>query len=360
MLWIIGGGSIVTGLSAILEAQPQSSIVGGDSQFGHWIQLLHTQLTHVEWEGFRFYDLIFPLFVFIIGVSTVFSLSGAVQKQGKMMAHIRLLRRFLILYLLGLFYYGGRGDPEQFRYVGVLQRLACCYFAAGLIFLHFRLKGMIVIFCLILGGYWAALTFIPVPGFGAGDLEAGRNLTNYVDQQYLPGYKWDGDWDPEGLLSTIPAIATCLLGIFTGLLLQNENVSKFSKFFFMMVLGVTTTLLGHLWGFEFPIIKKLWTSSYVLLAGGLSILLLALFYFVVDLCRLRFLAAPFIWIGMNPITLYLMANLLDFDALARRMIHQPLLDSFGIYSQLVLSIVSMTFILGIAFFLHTRKIFIKV
>src|SRR5437016_4864966 len=201
MFWIVGAEDIVKALDKVSPSPA--------------VHLLTEQLTHKDWEGVAFYDLIFPLFVFIVGVSLVFSLSKTIAQHGRAAAYKRVLTRGLLLYLLGLFYYGGfEKDVEQIRLLGVLQRIALAYLFTGLLFCRFRLRGLVVACVSLLVGYWALMTFVPVPGVGAGNFAEGKNLANYIDKEYLPFRKWDGDHDPEGLLSTLPAIGTCLLGVF--------------------------------------------------------------------------------------------------------------------------------------------------
>ena len=185
MLCILGAGSLARSLPKLTDQK--------------WAAVLHEQLEHVPWEGFRFYDLVFPLFVFLVGVSTAFSLDRIVEREGKGAAYDRVVRRGIILYLLGIFYHGGIGDPEQFRFLGVLQRIAICYVAGSVLYLNLRWRGLLVASAVLLIGYWALMSFVPVPGHGAANWNEGTNLANYLDSQYLPGYKWDGDWDPEGL-----------------------------------------------------------------------------------------------------------------------------------------------------------------
>ena len=158
----------------------------------------------------------------------------------------------------------------------------------------------------LLFGYWALMALVPVPNLGAGHYEAGRNLANYVDSIYLPLSKWNGNWDPEGLLSTLPAIGTCLLGVLAGLFLRKETVAAQKKVVWLSAAGVISLLLGFLWGTWFPIIKQIWTSSYVLVTGGFSVLLLALFHQIIEVWGWRRWAAPFIWIGSNAIALYML------------------------------------------------------
>ena len=185
------------------------------SAIGHF---LGTQFSHVPWEGIRFYDFIFPLFIFITGVSIVLALPGLVEREGISAAHLRVLRRALFLYGLGFIYYDGMGDEwADIRYLGVLQRIALCYLFASLMFMNFNLRGMMVAFVALLGGYWALMTFVPVPGLGAGSFGPDANLANWIDAHFLPGRLWDKTRDPEGVLSTLPAIGSCLLGVFAGL-----------------------------------------------------------------------------------------------------------------------------------------------
>jgi predicted acyltransferase len=349
MFWIIGADELAYSLGRISDSPAA--------------RLLAEQLEHVAWEGFRFYDLIFPLFIFIMGVSSVFSLSRVVAGQGMRAAHVRLLRRAAILFALGVFYYGARsrGDgPEMFRYVGVLQRIAFCYFFGGLAYLHLRWRGLLALCVAILVGYWVLLAFVPVPGIGAGNFAEGKNWANVFDQWFLPGYTWDGDWDPEGLLSTPAAVVTAILGIFAGMILQNVSLPNSRRVGYLALAGVTGLVLGWMWGWHLPIIKKIWTSSYVLFAGGWSYLLLALFYLVIDVWKFDLWARPFVWIGMNSIAIYMLAELLNFRSLVRRVIHQPLVDAMSPCGDLVVSVMALSLAVGICYFLYRRKIFVRV
>ena len=197
-VWILGADGMMWALDQMLSDKgPMVSSVG---------HFLGRQLTHVAWEGFRFYDLIFPLFIFITGVTIVFSLARQVEREGVTAAHLRVLRRALLLYSLGLIYYGGiSAHWDDIRFVGVLQRIAVCYLVASLLFLNFNLRGLLVACAALLVGYWALMTFVPVPGIGTGSFAPDANLANWIDANYLPGRLWDRTRDPEGLLSTLPA-----------------------------------------------------------------------------------------------------------------------------------------------------------
>lgn len=347
MFWIVGAEELVKGLEKITDVGP--------------LRLLADQLRHKAWEGFHFEDLIFPLFVFIIGVSLVFSLTKTIEKSGRRAALIRILRRSALLYFLGILYYGGFSTPvEKIRLLGVLQRLALCYFFASLLFCYLKPKALLGVCAGILISYWALLSFVPVPGHGAGNFAEGANLANYVDAQYLPLRKWDGDHDPEGLLSTLPAVASCLLGVFGGLLLKKIAVPDRKKVVYLVAAGLGCLAAGWLWHLNFPVIKKIWTSSYVLVAGGYSFLFLAAFYQVIDVWKLQKWAMPFVWIGVNPITIYFGGRFIDFEAMAKLFVGEPVGEQLGRYADLTLAIVTLAFGFLFLRFLYQRKIFLRV
>ena len=314
MFWIMGADALGGVAAAMTEGR------------SGWARHLAEQLEHVAWEGFRFYDLIFPLFVFIAGVSLVFSMERVMERSGRGWALCRLLLRASLLYALGVLYYGGVAEGwDQVRWMGVLQRIAIAYLGAGLCYLVLGLRGCIVALVVLLVGYWAAMRFIPVPGIGAGNLAEGKNLANWIDSQWLPGRKWDGDHDPEGLLSNLPAIGTCLLGVLAGGWMRRpEDGRGLGKTAGLMAAGVLLLGLGWGWAWDFPVIKKLWTSSYVLVAGGWSCLLLAAFHWIVDVRGWTTWCRPFIWVGLNPIAVYVSGQLVNYDSLARRMVGGPL------------------------------------
>jgi predicted acyltransferase len=306
MIWIVG-------------AEAVGAAVGHAG--GPGFKAFAAQFDHVDWVGFHFYDLIFPLFVFMVGVSITFSLGRLVAAGGSAAALRRVIRRALLLYVLGILYYGGLDGPvSHIRLMGVLQRLGLCYLFAGVLFITLRPRALVAVFVAILVGYWALLTFVPVPGWGPGDFAEGHNLTNWIDQRFLPWRKWDGDHDPEGILSTLPAVASCLLGVFAGLLLRDPARTGRQKARALAGIGAALLALGLLWGLEFPVIKKIWTSSYVLVAGGWSLLLLSLFYAVIDVGKVRAWALPFVWIGANALAIYLITNVADFWKLAGRFV----------------------------------------
>ncbi len=242
----------------------------------------------------------------------------------------------------------------------MLQRIAICYLFAGLIFCFFGQRGRILWCIGLLGGYWLIMTFVPVPGGTAGDFGEGKNLANWVDKQYLPLRKWDGDHDPEGLLSTLPAIANCLIGVFAGVLLSNPLRSNWKKVLYLALAGLVLASLGWAWDLQFPVIKKIWTSSFVLVACGYSLLLLAFFHLVIETLGWRFWAWPFVWIGMNPITIYMLENMVDIGRIAKRLVGGELNSHyFGIYGPVVVNAVGLLIMIAVARFLYVRKIFLR-
>ncbi len=387
MFWIIGADELVEALNRMAHSngQPAGGVLG----------FLTTQLEHEAWAGFHFEDLIFPLFVFMAGISIVFSLGKTIRLEGRAAAVRRVCRRGILLFAIGLFYSGGLTNPwPDMRVMGVLNRIALCYFFAGLIFCFFSLRAMIAIGVAALIGYWALLTFVPIRNIQlektslqelahkrnvpldpralfysttdrvTGHYEAGLNLANHIDFEYLPGRLYDTYYDPEGLLSTLPAVVTCLLGVFTGLFLLNGSFNDQQKVVCLLAAGLMLTALGWAWSAQFPVIKKIWTSSYVLVAGGCSAALLGLFYWIVDVCKWQKWCRPFVWMGMNSITIYLTSNILGgFEKLSRRLAGGDIYDFLegcrAGCGDLALALVGLFLAFCLAHFLYRRKIFLR-
>ena len=303
MFWIAGGDALAASLLSRLNSPMASQ--------------LKSQFEHVEWEGFRFYDLIFPLFMFLVGCVIPFSLEKF--RDDPRSAYGRIFRRIVALFVLGLICNGLlKFDFSNLRYAGVLQRIALCYGITAVLFLTFRVRGLIAVAVTILLGYWGLLAFVAAPGSVAGDYSKEGNLAGYVDRIWLPGKimeQYYGYGDNEGILSTMPAIVTVMLGVFAGLWLKSSR-SDWVKVGGLLAGGVSFVVLGTLWGQRFPVIKNLWTSSFVLIAGGWSLLLLCVFYTLVDVVRWQ--KWSFFWtvIGMNAIVMYVAPRFIDFDRMA--------------------------------------------
>ena len=379
MFWIVGADTLVRGLRSMSDT--------GFTGF------LTTQLQHAKWEGFRFYDLIYPLFVFIVGVAAVFSLTRIIEREGRAAAVKRIVRRSVLLFALGIFTSGGLANQwPSIRLMGVLNQIALGYLFAGSLFCFLRTRGLVAACILFLGGYWAMMTFVPFPdvrptpdtvviaketGFTntaqlnlsstnllRGVFDRGVNLACYVDQKYLPGSKYDGTWDWAGLLSTLGVIGTCLLGVFAGLLLKNSAVSDQRKVLLLIGFGIAGVALGWLWGLQFPVIKKIWTSSYALVAGGYSAILLGVFYLIVDVWQRRTWCQPFVWIGMNAITVYVGGGIIGFRGIATRVAGGDIQNFLNTQvtrglGDMAISLIGLLLAIGFCRFLYKRKIFLR-
>jgi predicted acyltransferase len=381
MFWIVGAGALVEALGKMND--------NGVTRF------LSTQLSHVQWEGFHFEDLIFPMFVFISGVSLVFSTDKMMARQGRAKAVLRLARRSVLLILLGIFYYGGlSGRWSDIRLLGVLQYFGLACFFAGTLYIALRRARALAAACAaILLGYWALMAFVPFPdvrldkeslaktvaqvgssdpaqvlqsatGKVRGRYEEGLNLSNYVDYRFLPGRKANGAYENQPLLGTLGVVSACLLGMLAGLWLRRGDVGGPRKVAGLWAAGAVCVAIGLLWSLPFPLIKKLWSPSFVLVAGGASAALLGLFYGIVEIWKKQRWCQPFVWIGMNSITLYLAYNVISFPKVAERLAGgdlQRCLDTYvgtGAGSVFIVLVeLSLAFLL--VRFLYVRKIFIR-
>lgn len=304
MFWITGGATLVEAVARKVDHPVLTRIMENLCQ-------------HVDWEGFHFHDLIFPLFLFMIGVALPFSLGKRAQQgasRGQLLA--KVLRRAALLFAIGLVYYGWLEFKPitQMRLPGVLQRLAIGYGVAGVAMLYLRPRGQAILALACLVGYYLLMRFVPVPGDHAGPWSMQGNLANYVDRLvFTRGQIWEDYGDPEGLLSTIPALATALLGVLAGQWLRTDRTGN-AKALGLLAAGGVLIGAGYLWSLDMPVIKKLWTSSYVLVAGGWSLLLLGAFYWVIDVRGWKRWPFYFVVIGLNPITIYVGQEIINFDA----------------------------------------------
>lgn len=343
-------------------------ITGGTAFFErlfNWIgspllEPLNRQMEHSSWDGFTAYDLIFPLFLFIVGASLPFALSRRKERGdpvGKLWRHV--LRRTVTLLFLAMIYAGLLDfDFSDFRYAGVLQRIALCYFFAGTIVLYAGIRWQALIAAAILLAYWGLMTLVPVPGIGAGVLTPEGNLAGYIDRLLLPGSFCCYDFgDNEGILSTLPAISTTLLGVLSSHWLRTVR-SQNSKVLGLAAAGVVSLVAALAWNPFFPINKLMWTSSYVLFAGGWSLLLLALFYWVIDVQGYRRWAFFFVVIGMNAITLYVGQRLFDFETISDIFIH-GFVDYLGSFKPVFESFCELMVKWLFLYFLFRQKIFLK-
>jgi predicted acyltransferase len=281
-------------------------------------------LDHAEWNGMTPTDLVFPFFIFIVGVSLVFSLrkrleDGATRRE----LFAQVLKRTAILFALGLFL---NGYPylhlSSIRILGVLQRIALCYFFASMIFLWGSVSTQIMAFVAILLGYWGFMTLYPVPGFGPGNLTKEGNLASFIDRAILAGHLYRPVYDPEGILSTLPAIATALSGVLAGMWLRFVNV-QVRKVTGLLQAGLVCLLAGWKWGYYFPINKALWTSSYVLISTGWALVILSLCYWLIEVRGWKHWSKPFEIFGTNAVAAYFLHV---FFLKIQNQIHLPRLD----------------------------------
>lgn len=291
-------------------------LVNNPGDWGH----IYSPLEHAEWHGCTPTDLVFPFFLFIVGVSIAYAMSS---KKTDPSTHnqtiFKAFKRSLILFGLGLFlslFPKVFTDPiEAFQTVripGVLQRIAVVFFICSVLFLKNSEKGLFRIAVVILAVYWAMMTFLPVPGVGYANLEKETNLGAWLDRTLLSEahlWKMAKTWDPEGIFSTVPAIATGLFGVLTGIYLRRKDIDEPTKVAWLFSAGIAAVVAGLLWGLAFPINKSLWTSSYVLFCAGLAIIILALSYWIIDIKRYSF-TPPFVAYGVNAITVFFLSGLI--------------------------------------------------
>lgn len=282
---------------------------------GDW-RLTFGPLLHAPWHGWTPTDLIFPFFLFVLGVAIPLAFSSRMERSGGDLGPLyrQIVRRTLILFVLGLVLSWAPFFDVNWataRIPGVLQRIAVVYLLASLAFLNLGRRGRGVLSVGLLLGYWAAMEWIPVPGFGAGDLSPEGNLAGWVDQAILGSHVWrsaPGPADPEGIFSTLPAVVTALAGIFTGEWLRSDRPHS-DKLIGLFVWGSLLTAAGCFFGYLFPVNKNLWTSSYVVLTAGLALVTLAVISYFVDVRGRDFWAQPFLVFGTNAITVFVLSGL---------------------------------------------------
>ena len=351
MLFIMGGAALFAALATLMPCS--------------FFDAVAEQMEHVEWNGLRHHDTIFPLFLFIAGISFPFSLEKQ-RMQGKSETDIwkKVIRRGLTLVLLGCIYNGLLDlDFANQRYASVLGRIGLAWMFAALLFMKCAMRTRIGLAAGILVGYWLLLAFVPAPdGGGADPFSMEGCLVGYVDRLCLPGRLHKGIHDPEGILSILPSIVTAMLGMFTGEFIKwkNEAWNDRKKVVAMLVAGVALLVVGLVWSLVFPINKNLWTSTFVCVVGSYSVIMFALFYYVVDVLNYRKWTLFFRVIGMNSITIYMANRIMGFGGFADFF--------FGGFAHLlppewgrvVLSAATFGFGWLFLLFLYRRKVFLRV
>ncbi|HEU5250255.1 MAG TPA: heparan-alpha-glucosaminide N-acetyltransferase domain-containing protein [Thermoanaerobaculia bacterium] len=343
---------------------------------GTWAHV-YPPLLHAEWHGWTYTDTIFPFFLFIVGVSMAISFGRRRSQGGTRRELLRhSIQRGLIIFGLGLalnvlsFFLFHR---EHVRIPGVLQRIGVVYLVASAIYLAFGRRGVVAATVVLLLGYWALMSLVPVPGYGAGQLDVEGNLAAYVDRVVLGSHTWKPGWDPEGPLSTIPAVATTLLGALAGEWLIAAKVKQ--QVTGLMMGGALGTVLGAIWGRVFPINKNLWTSSYSLFMSGLAAVSLALCLWVVDEKGWKGWARPFEWLGRNPIAAFVVSTLVTILILAVKLpgpegkprslyatIYRTVFDRFtdARLGSLLFALAYLAFWVAVCGLLYRKRVFVKI
>jgi predicted acyltransferase len=352
MFWIMGGEAIFIGL-ATLTGWPI-------------LQWWGTQLTHVAWSGFHAYDMIFPLFLFIAGISFPFSMAKRYHgAENRKSLYIHVIKRGLILVLLGIIYNNAiRFDFANLRYGSVLGRIGLAWMFAALIFMNTKLRFRIILVAGILVFYWLLLLLFPAHDLGNFDpFSKEGNLAGYLDRLLLPGkFCCYVVGDSEGLLTTLPAISTALLGMLTGQFIMSDYLKNkpLRKVLYMFLTAIGLIIIGRIWNLFFPINKYLWSSSFVCFVGGLSLLLFSLFYLVIDIWKFNRWTGFFVVIGMNSITIYLAERIIDFTA-ATKFIFGGFIELFPTaWTELIGAIAFVSVAWIFLYFLFRKKIFLKV
>ncbi len=311
MIFIMGGASLLAAIAALF---PDSHVWG----------LIGDQMNHAQWEGLRHHDTIFPLFLFIAGVTWPFSLENQIEKgKPKHAIYIKIVRRGLTLAVLGLLYNGLLGFHfSTLRFCSVLSRIGFAWMFAALIFTTIKSnRARAIIIAATLVGYWLVMGFIPAPDAPAGaDIFSKEgSIACYIDKVILGAHSYRDNYDPEGLLSTVPAIATALMGMLSGCWVRKENTSGGKKALGLLAAGIALAFLGWLWSFVFPINKALWSSSFTCAVAGYSLIMFSLFYYVIDVRGWRKWAKFFVVIGLNSITIYMAQRFCLLDGIQHKL-----------------------------------------
>jgi len=346
MFFITGGGAFLLAVFKFFD--------------NPFFQKLSSQFDHTEWHGFHFWDLIFPLFIFIVGASMPYAINKRIERgHSRKKIYIHIIRRSLTLFLLGLIMNGLLDfDFSAFHYCGVLQRISIAYFFAALIVMNTNIRNQAIIAGSLLILYWMLMTLIPVPGYGAGVITPEGSFAAYIDQKFLPGeFYRNMPFDEDGILGQMSSISAALMGVLAGHWLRTPNPQN-KKVLGLLAAGIGSVIAGLIWHVAFPITFRLWTSTYTMLTVGLSSILLGVFYWIIDVRGYKKWVFPFVVIGLNPITIYVAQRLFDFGIIANIFIH-GFIDYLGpfkpIFWAFCVLIVKWLFL----YFLYKKKIFLK-
>jgi len=345
MFWITGGGFLAITISKMTG-----------------IDWLETQMHHAEWEGFRFEDLIFPLFMFIAGVAIPFSVKTKLEQNvPKKRLFWKVFKRMVILIILGILYNGTfQKGFEDGRIASVLGQIGIGYYFAALIVIYFKsFRARIIWLVGILAGFGIVQLLIPVPGFGAGVLTPEGCINGYVDRLFLPGRLHGGTFDPEGILCSLSATGITLMGTIAGNILRKRKTTDWQKIGYLTATGIGLIIMALVFSTFYPIIKKCWTSTFNMLTGGISFILMAFFYLIIDHWKFRGWALYFRVIGMNSIFIYLFVRIIDIQHVTTFFfgwITKPL----GAAGDFLILIFGLALIWLLLYYMYKKKIFLRV
>jgi len=347
MFWIIGGQIIIYSVNAATGEKPLS-----------W---LAWQFTHQPWNGLNFYDLLFPMFMFISGVALVYSfdkhLSRGVKKNQLL---LKAAGRCLILILLGIVYNNKFSfDFQNMRFYSVLGTIGVGYLITSILYLYCGLRVRVIALVTILLGTWALMTLIPVPGFGAGNLSPEGHFAGYIDRLLNFGKMYREHYDPEGVINIISASTLTLAGSLAGTFLKNSKHKLAKNAILLFVPGLIWLSISYIWNMFYPINKEMWTSSFSLAAISLSLIFLAIFYLIIDVWKLRFWSFPFVVIGLNSIAAYMANRMIDFEYTSE-FILTGLMKLSGEFSSLILATGVIALEWFLLYLLYRKNIFLKI
>ena len=329
-----------------------------------WVDGLAAQFEHPPWNGFTFYDFIFPLFLFIAGLTLPFSLNKGLELgMSKGELYRKAFKRFLILYACGILYKNAPIpflDWSEIRFGNVLGRIGLAGFVTTVLYLNFGFQKRIFWIAGLLLFYYAALFLIPVPGYGAGDLSFEGNLTGWIDRNFMPGRLLQKTYDELALFTQIPALCLTVLGSLAGDMMRRAGETDYRKLRNLVVAGVICIGIALIWSLHFPINKHLWTSSFIMLTGGMAFLSFALFYWVIDILEYRRWTFFFVVIGMNSLTIYMAYRLIDFGHTSRLLFEGLYINSAEKWHPVFENLGALGLVWLFLYFLYKQKIFVKV
>lgn len=348
MFWIIGGSQLICQITTISNCE--------------WGNVLGEQMNHAAWAGFHFFDLIFPLFMFLAGVSIPYAITGKLEKGvSRKSLTLRILRRVVILVVLGMVCNGLlKFNFANLRVASVLGQIGITYgIVAGIVLLS-RKRITPLFWCIgILAIYTAVQLFVPVPEYGSGVLTKEGCINGYIDRMLLPGRLYGKVFDPEGLLCIISASVIVLFGVQAGFVLRTERFGGYRKTAILAGAGACLLLLGLSISPFYPCIKSAWTTTFNLIAGGISMMLLSLFYLVIDVWKFHRWSYFFRVIGLNSITIYLAVKIIDFKHTSN-FLFCGTADLFGLYKPVILIIGMIAVEWLFLWVLYRKKVFLKV